>query len=70
MGLFDEVYIDCPKCEGRGVIQSKSGPCGMNVYTVNNVPMGVLNDFQTIYCDDCNYLITVRVVGKPTILVE
>ena len=42
MGMFDSVYITCPKCGDDTEFQSKAGPCMCNDYRVFNAPLSVL----------------------------
>ena len=41
MGMFDSLYIKCPKCRKLLQLQSKSGSCGLNAYTKRNLPAQV-----------------------------
>jgi len=44
MGMFDSVYVECPRCEETAVAQSKGGKCLLRVYTLSNCPDDVLSD--------------------------
>ena len=33
MGMFDSLYVNCPKCKKQLEFQSKSGECLLSVYT-------------------------------------
>ena len=44
MGLFDSIIEDCPLCKYKNGLefQSKSGPCAMDIFTLENAPIDVL----------------------------
>ncbi len=44
MGMFDSLFMDCPACGAERALefQSKSGPCQLEEYTIENVPAEVL----------------------------
>lgn len=44
MGMFDSVYVKCPKCETENEFQGKSGDCFCLSYTLDNCPEDVLLD--------------------------
>lgn len=44
MGMFDSVYVRCPKCGKENEFQSKSGDCISGVYNLENCPDDVLED--------------------------
>jgi len=44
MGMFDSVYVKCPKCETENEFQSKSGDCFCLSYTLENCHEDVLSD--------------------------
>ena len=64
--MFDSVILKCPSC-GEGTLewQSKSGPCMLKVYTLENVPPHVAGelDGDEAYCDNpvCDFVGTLRV---------
>jgi len=55
MGMFDSLYIKCPKCSKELEIQSKSGACAMFSYRKSNLPpevaVGINGDI--IECEFC-----------------
>lgn len=38
MGMFDSVFVRCPKCGGDVEFQSKAGPCELRRYSADSVP--------------------------------
>lgn len=52
MGMFDRVYIDCPKCATLTEVQSKAGKCDLGSYSLNDAPAKILLDIQNtqLYC--------------------
>ena len=46
MGMFDSVWLKCPKCGTENEFQSKSGPCCLGSYTADNVPADVVLDIN------------------------
>lgn len=55
MGMFDRVMAECPNCGEAIEFQSKSGPCSLADYSVNDAPdevmEGVVGDVET--CPKC-----------------
>ena len=49
MGMFDSVFIPCPKCEKSMEIQSKAGNCSLSVYSLENAPLKILMDIEGEY---------------------
>lgn len=44
MGMFDSVMLKCPACNAEHEAQSKSGPCLLDEYTLENAPDVVMQD--------------------------
>ena len=44
MGLYDSVWVKCPKCGTENEFQSKSGCGGLNNYSLETCPDDVLED--------------------------
>lgn len=55
MGMFDRVYIACPKCGAMVEYQSKAGDCMLNSYGINDVPPRIAGDIigDKQECDQC-----------------
>lgn len=55
MGMFDSLYVKCPKCGKEVEFQSKSGRCCMDNYNKNNlrpeVAVGINGDI--VECEFC-----------------
>lgn len=69
MGMFDSVWVPCPKCGERHEFQSKAGDCGCHSYTLETAPQIVLFDIsgeQRVYCDKCDSVFLLNIdFGKP-----
>lgn len=61
MGMFDRVWVRCPKCGGNIEFQSKAGDCCLDSYTFPEAPATILGDLdgQTARCE-CGHSVTVR----------
>lgn len=44
MGMFDTVFVPCVKCKNELSFQTKSGPCELRGYPLENAPEDVLRD--------------------------
>jgi hypothetical protein len=53
MGMFDTVFVPCPKCGEKTGFQSKAGLCQLANYTLGDAPADVLADIagETEHCD-------------------
>jgi len=68
MGVFDSVMVPCPKCGQREEFQSKSGPCALAVYNLEDAPDSVLmniNRHAPIACGKCGAVFEVELGGEP-----
>ena len=57
MGLYDSIMVPCPKCEYRNEFQTKSGPCELNTYQIEDAPddaMLDVNRHAPIKCHVCD----------------
>lgn len=56
MGMFDSVWVPCPKCGEVNEFQSKSGECTLASYDLHNAPSDVMtniNRHAPITCHKC-----------------
>lgn len=64
MGMFDSVWVKCPKCNEENEFQSKSGECDLSNYTLENCPDDVLsnvNRHSPVECDcGCKYEVDIN----------
>ena len=71
MGMFDSVYVPCPKCNTEAEFQSKGGDCCLENYTLKDVPNNVLSDINRHspkVCSECGESFYVKVKQeKPAI---
>ncbi len=44
MGMYDTVLVPCPNCHQKYPAQSKSGPCYLDTFQIDNVPDDVAED--------------------------
>lgn len=60
MGLFDSVYVDCPRCGNSIEFQSKAGECVMASYRPSAMPAVIAADLsgQSEWCADCGASVT------------
>ena len=70
MGMFDTVWVKCPKCGEENGFQSKSGYCILGNYTLEDCPDDVMlnvNRHSPVECDcGCVFEIDVN-TRKPII---
>lgn len=56
MGCPDTVSVPCPKCSLLAEFQSKSGPCRLGLYSLDNCPANVILDINRhapVTCEKC-----------------
>ena len=55
VGMFDSVYIECPKCGSDVEFQSKAGDCTLASYGMHDVPPEIAGDLhgQSQECRNC-----------------
>jgi len=72
MGLFDSVYIECKYCGEEVEFQSKAGECDMSQFTSQNVPLAIVIDLDgsSVFCKNCNEVITVEMHGHVYLTVK
>jgi hypothetical protein len=64
MGMFDSVYIVCPKCSKEIECQSKAGECQFAKYPLAHAPAALVADLQNerMVCGPpCNTVLKIRV---------
>lgn len=56
MGMFDSLYVDCPKCSKQLEFQSNSGECYLSGYKKGNLTpeVAVGMDGNIVRCQFCN----------------
>jgi len=57
MGMYDIIWVPCPKCGNEIELQSKSGRRCLDEYTLETVPNDVLtgiNSLSPYMCESCN----------------
>ena len=63
MGMYDSVIVKCPKCGAEHELQSKSGDCYLNIFTLENCPDDVMANVNrhSPYKCDCGISIEVDI---------
>ena len=69
MGMFDRIYVNCPKCNYETEVQSKNGGCDFKNYTIRDIeeiPNSVLEDItnREHSCKKCNGNFVIEVKYK------
>lgn len=70
MGMFDTVTVKC-SCGRELSFQSKSGPCNLDVYTLDDAPHSVIHDVNRhapVECP-CSNLVSVD-IGRRTVVID
>lgn len=66
MGMFDSVDIICPHCGKETECQTKSGPCMLRRYTLDNAPISVAAGIVgQNWCDQCKQPFVIELTTKP-----
>lgn len=69
MGMFDSVYVKCPNCKEKTACQSKSGPCELNTYELENAPpevlVGITDGYGWTKCAHCSRTINIKWHPRP-----
>ena len=74
MGMFDSMYVRCPKCKAEIEFQTKTGECGMNSYILgrDSIPPWLEASLagELFHCTSCDtwFEFDVKVTTKPKIL--
>lgn len=73
MGMFDIVWVKCPKCNTENDFQSKSGECSLINVTLEECPDNILanvNRHAPIICQECGALYKVDTQSKTAVIVN
>ena len=67
MGMFDSVFVRCPKCSNKIEFQSKAGDCFCYKYTLYDCPDIIAADLngEYEYCPGCNERV---ILTKPKLI--
>lgn len=62
MGMYNSIYVSCPKCDNLIEFQSKSGSCDMSSFDISKVPeqdlKGIIGDMRE--CDECGHVVEIE----------
>ncbi len=72
MGMYDTVYVPCPRCGTKHEAQSKGGYCRLGEYQLMEAPADVLSDVNRhapFSCQKCGALFQVHltVIATPVL---
>lgn len=71
MGCYDSVMVPCPQCGVRREFQSKSGPCVLGAYPLEEAPLNVLADVNRhapYACNECGTSFEVGPGARPVVV--
>ena len=60
MGMFDAVIVRCPACNEAIEFQSKAGPCRLNDYSIEAVPVDIAIDLSG-EAQECDCGVTLKI---------
>ena len=71
MGMFNRIWVTCPKCKDQVEFQTKSGTCVLDSWSLEDAPnievRGIIDD--TNRCD-CGKLVTVELNEPPEVKIK
>lgn len=70
MGMFDSIWVACPKCGEEIEFQSKSGDCSLKHYTLQDCPDDVMiniNRHSPQKCK-CGALLEIDIKNRKVVL--
>ena len=73
MGMFDTVWVKCPKCGNENGFQSKSGGCKNENYDLDDCPDDVIenvNRHSPVECEVCGSKYKVDIANRKAVIVE
>ncbi len=59
MGMFDRVWVKCPRCDNLIEFQSKAGSCSLQDYALCDAPPAILADLngEEWACSECGAVV-------------
>ena len=71
MGMFDTVVVKCPHCVEDVEMQTKTGPCVLDVYTIDNLEMSVaVGVIGVNHCHNCHGAFKIELETQPKFVVK
>jgi len=70
MGMYDSVWVKCPKCSKEYEFQSKSGDCVLDNFNLEECPENVLKDVNRHSpCEcECGTMFRVDIPNRKAVL--
>lgn len=71
MGMYDTIWVKCPKCGTENGFQTKSGDCFLANYDLEEAPedaMMNVNRHSPCKCENCETLYEVNIENRKAIL--
>lgn len=69
MGMFDSVMASCPKCGTVAEFQSKSGPCALLCFRLDQAPADVLCGAANFphRCENCSTVFAIGIEVRASV---
>ena len=67
MGMFDSVFVGCPRCGKETELQSKAGDCYMQRFSLTDAPEKVIRDIAQYEPTTCDCGLRFRVIVQPAV---
>lgn len=70
MGMYDTIWVKCPKCGEEHGFQTKSGDCILSDYTLEGCPADVMvdaNRHSPTLCD-CGALLKIDTTTRKVVI--
>jgi RNase P subunit RPR2 len=66
MGLYDTVWVNCPKCNQLVEFQTKAGESRMQDFTISSAPAVILADISSDshICKNCDTIVGVELFAR------
>jgi len=75
MGMYDTIYVPCPKCGEKEGFQTKGGECLLREYDLDKAPSDALSDVNRhapCQCQKCGtwFMVDIRVAVTGVVAVD
>jgi hypothetical protein len=67
MGMYDTIFMECPKCGEMNEEQTKWGPCRLHEYTIDDASPDAIEKFvqDPVKCRSCGKKYIVKMLQRP-----